>query len=97
MVHGGPAAPSSTGARWRARRAAPRGTKAHRGGAGGRGRRRGAHRGQNRAGRWRGCVGGGEEWNTMSVLGVGQLRARISEARWGKTLWGKWPRWWHLL
>jgi hypothetical protein len=30
MVNGGPAAPSSTGAR----RAAPRGTKAHRGGAG---------------------------------------------------------------
>jgi hypothetical protein len=30
MVHGGPAAPSSTGAH----RAVPRGTKAHRGGAG---------------------------------------------------------------
>jgi hypothetical protein len=34
MVHGGPAAPSSTGARQRARRAVPRGTKAHRGGTG---------------------------------------------------------------
>jgi hypothetical protein len=34
MVHGGPAAPSSTEAHWRAHRAAPRGTKAHRGDAG---------------------------------------------------------------
>jgi hypothetical protein len=34
MVHGGQAAPSSTGAHRRARRAVPRGTKAHRGGAG---------------------------------------------------------------
>jgi hypothetical protein len=34
MVHGGPAAPSSTGARRRAHRAVPRGTKAHRGGVG---------------------------------------------------------------
>jgi hypothetical protein len=34
MVHGGPAAPSSTGARRRAHRAAPRGTKTHHGGAG---------------------------------------------------------------
>jgi hypothetical protein len=34
MVHGGPAAPSSTEAHRRAHRAAPRGTKAHRGGAG---------------------------------------------------------------
>jgi hypothetical protein len=34
MVHGGPAAPSSTGAHRRAHRAVPHGTKAHRGGAG---------------------------------------------------------------
>jgi hypothetical protein len=34
MVHGGPAAPSSLGARWRAHRAAPRDSKAHHGGAG---------------------------------------------------------------
>jgi hypothetical protein len=64
---------------------------------GGRGQRRGAHRGQNWAARWRGCAGGGEEWNTASVLSVGRLGARISGARWGKTLRGKWPRWWHLL
>jgi hypothetical protein len=51
---------------------------------GGRGRRRGAHRGQNRATRWRGCAGGGDEWNMASVLGVGWLRARISRDRWGK-------------
>jgi hypothetical protein len=64
---------------------------------GGRGQRHGAHRSQNRAARWRGCAGGGEEWNTTSVLGVGRLGAWISGARWGKTLWGKWLRWWHLL
>jgi hypothetical protein len=34
MVHGGPAAPSSTGAHRRARRAVPCDTKAHHGGAG---------------------------------------------------------------
>jgi hypothetical protein len=97
MVHGGPAAPSSTEACWRARRAASRGTKAHCGGAGGRGRQRKAHQGQNRAAQWRGCASGGEEWNTTSVLGVGRLRAQISGARWGKMLQWKWLRWWHLL
>jgi hypothetical protein len=76
------------------RHAAPKLTAMARGG---RRRRRGAHRGQNRAARWRGCVDGGEEWNTTSVLGVGQLGARMSGARWGKMLQGKWPRRRHLL
>jgi hypothetical protein len=30
------------------------------------------------------------------VLGVERLRAQINRARWGKTLQGKWLRWWHL-
>jgi hypothetical protein len=51
---------------------------------GGRGRWRGAHRVQNRATRWRGCAGGGEEWNMTSVLDVGRLGAWISRARWAK-------------
>jgi hypothetical protein len=67
------------------RHAAPKLTAMARGG---RRRRRGAHRGQNRAARWRGCADGGEEWNMTSVLGVGQLGARMSGARWGKMLQG---------
>jgi hypothetical protein len=91
VVHGGPAAPSSTGALTVRRYGAPKLTTAARGG---RGQWRGAHRGQNRVARWRGCAGGGEEWNTASVLGVGRLGARINGARWGKMLWVKWPWLW---
>jgi hypothetical protein len=39
------------------------------------------------------CDAGGE-WNMASVLGVGWLGARISGARWGKTLRVKWPWLW---
>jgi hypothetical protein len=41
--------------------------------------------------RQRNEAGVGGEWNTASVLGVGWPGARISGARWGKTLRVKWP------
>jgi hypothetical protein len=50
---------------------------------GARGRQRGAHRGQNRAARWRGCAGGGEDWGSVVVLGVEQVEAQRSETRSG--------------
>jgi hypothetical protein len=50
---------------------------------GGRGRRRGAHRGQSRAARWRGCAGGVEDQSSAAVLGVEQVEARRSETRSG--------------
>jgi hypothetical protein len=50
---------------------------------GGRGRRRGAHRGQNRAVRWRGCAGSEEDRTLVTVLGVEQAEAQRSETRSG--------------
>jgi hypothetical protein len=55
------------------RHATPKLTTAARGG---RGQRHGAHRGQNRATRWRGCTGGGEDRSSAAVLGVGKRRHR---------------------
>jgi hypothetical protein len=50
---------------------------------GGRGRRRGAHRGHIRAARLRGCAGGGEDRGSAVVLGVEQVEAWRSETRSG--------------
>jgi hypothetical protein len=51
----------------------------------------GSYRGSGCAVRCRREADDGGKWNTASVLGVGRLRAWISGARWGKTLWVKWP------
>jgi hypothetical protein len=75
-VHHGPVdreRPELTGVLTVQRYGAPKLTMAARGG---RGRRGGAHRGQNRATRWRGCTGGGEDRSSAAVLGVGKRRHR---------------------
>jgi hypothetical protein len=56
---------------------------AHRVLRGGRGRRRGAHRGKNQAVRWRGCAGAREDQSSVAVLGVEQAEALRSETRSG--------------
>jgi hypothetical protein len=82
-VHQGPADRARlelTGAHTVRRYGAPKLTMMARGG---RGQRRRAHRGQNRAARWRGCAGGGEDRSSAAVLGVEQAKAWRSETRSG--------------